>query len=65
MGPDDLNAFKYNEEKTLLWLKKKCLVVVEALKKSNVNTGQNVTSQTFVNVNAINDESKYFVHEIS
>lgn len=64
MGPDDLNAFKYNEEKTLTWLKKKCLVVVEALKKSNVNTGQNVTSQTFVNVNAINDESKCSVHEI-
>lgn len=65
MGPDDLNVFKYNEDKTLSWLKKKCLAVVEALKKSNVSTGQNVTSQTFVNVNAVNDESKSDVFDIS
>lgn len=60
-GPDDLNAFKYNEEKTLEWLKKKCLIVVEALKKSNVRTGQNVTSQTYVNVTESTDENAYLL----
>ncbi|XP_063695646.1 ribonuclease H2 subunit B [Culicoides brevitarsis] len=59
VGPEDLNAFKYNEEKVLEWLKKKCLIVVEALKKSNVRTGQNVTSQTFVNVTDTVDENSY------
>lgn len=35
-GPDDLKAFKYNEEKTLEWLKKKFNQVVAALKQEKV-----------------------------
>uniref|UniRef100_A0A336L7L7 Ribonuclease H2 subunit B n=1 Tax=Culicoides sonorensis TaxID=179676 RepID=A0A336L7L7_CULSO len=61
IGPEDINAFKYNESKALEWLKKKCLIVVEALKKSNVRTGQNVTSQTYVNVNGNSDENAYLL----
>lgn len=55
-GPDDLKAFKFNEEKTLNWLKTKCNLVVEALKQSKVNTGGNVTSSTFVNLENNNDD---------
>lgn len=35
-GPDDLKAFKYNEEKTLEWLKKKFDQVVTALRQERL-----------------------------
>lgn len=36
-GPDDLKAFKYNEEKALEWLKKKCEQVVVALQNEDAD----------------------------
>ncbi|CAG9772019.1 unnamed protein product [Ceutorhynchus assimilis] len=36
-GDEDLNAFKYNEEKTLNWLKKKTERVADILKQKNIH----------------------------
>lgn len=46
-GPDDLKAFKYNEDKTLKWLKKKFQQIHKSLKMQNIiNSG--AASMNFV-----------------
>ncbi|KAJ8971066.1 hypothetical protein NQ314_000898, partial [Rhamnusium bicolor] len=48
-GDEELNAFKYNEEKTLSWLKKKTERVAEILKQKNIHvTSGGAVSATFV-----------------
>ncbi|EFA04271.1 ribonuclease H2 subunit B [Tribolium castaneum] len=47
-GDEELNAFKYNEEKTLSWLKKKTERVAEILKQKNIHVGSGAVSATFV-----------------
>lgn len=43
-----MNAFKYNEDKTLSWLKKKTERVAEILKQKNIHVGSGAVSATFV-----------------
>lgn len=47
-GDEELNAFKYNEEKTLAWLKKKTERVSDILKQKNINVSGGAVSATFV-----------------
>lgn len=47
-GEDELNAFKYNEEKTLSWLKKKTERVSDILKQKNIHVAAGAVSATFV-----------------
>lgn len=48
-GDEELNAFKYNEEKTLSWLKKKTERVAEILKQKNIHvTSGGAISANFV-----------------
>ncbi|XP_056630462.1 ribonuclease H2 subunit B [Diorhabda sublineata] len=47
-GDEELNAFKYNEEKTLTWLKKKTERVADILKQKNINVTGGVISATYV-----------------
>lgn len=47
-GDEDLNAFKYNEEKTLAWLKKKTERVSDILKQKNINVSGGAVSATFI-----------------
>ncbi|CAH1110067.1 unnamed protein product [Psylliodes chrysocephalus] len=47
-GDEELNAFKYNEEKTLTWLKKKTERVSEILKQKNINVSGGAISATYV-----------------
>ncbi|XP_057651292.1 ribonuclease H2 subunit B [Diorhabda carinulata] len=47
-GEEELNAFKYNEEKTLTWLKKKTERVADILKQKNINVTGGVISATYV-----------------
>lgn len=49
-GDEELNAFKYNEEKTLSWLKKKTEKVAEILQQKNIHvTSGGAVSATFIN----------------
>lgn len=47
-GDEDLNAFKYNEEKTLQWLQKKTERVADILKQKNIHVGTGAVSASFV-----------------
>lgn len=47
-GDDELNAFKYNEEKTLSWLQKKTERVSEILKQKNIHVTGGSASATFI-----------------
>lgn len=47
-GEDDLQAFKYNEEKTLSWLKKKTERVAEILKQKGIHVTGGAVSATYV-----------------
>lgn len=47
-GDEELNAFKYNEDKTLAWLKKKTERVAEILKQKNIHVSGGAVSATFV-----------------
>lgn len=47
-GDEELNAFKYNEEKTLSWLKKKTERVSDILKQKNIHVSSGAASATFV-----------------
>uniref|UniRef100_A0A4W3HB55 Ribonuclease H2 subunit B n=1 Tax=Callorhinchus milii TaxID=7868 RepID=A0A4W3HB55_CALMI len=44
----DQKFYKYSQEKTLLWLKKKVKQTVKALKSNNLNVGGGVQSSTFI-----------------
>lgn len=47
-GDEEMNAFKYNEEKTLSWLKKKTERVSDILKQKNIHVTPGAASATFV-----------------
>ncbi|KAF2894012.1 hypothetical protein ILUMI_12165 [Ignelater luminosus] len=47
-GDEELNAFKYNEEKTLVWLQKKTERVADILKQKNIHVTSGAASATFV-----------------
>lgn len=47
-GDEELNAFKYNEEKTLMWLQKKTGRVADILKQKNIHVSGGAVSATFV-----------------
>ncbi|KAJ3654014.1 hypothetical protein Zmor_013228 [Zophobas morio] len=58
-GDEELNAFKYNEEKTLSWLKKKTERVAEILKQKNIHVGSGAMSATFVKKSDSSDTESY------
>lgn len=47
-GDEELNAFKYNEDKTLSWLKKKTERVAEILKQKNIHVTSGAISANFL-----------------
>ncbi|KAK5646277.1 hypothetical protein RI129_004741 [Pyrocoelia pectoralis] len=47
-GDEELNAYKYNEEKTLLWLQKKTERVADILKQKKIHVINGAASATFV-----------------
>jgi len=47
-GDEDLNAYKYNEEKTLSWLQRKTERVAEVLKQKGIHVSGGAVSATFV-----------------
>lgn len=53
-GPDDLNAFKYNEEKVLKWLQRKFEILHKILKEKNI-VHAGATSSNFVKSEKICD----------
>ncbi|KAL1491158.1 hypothetical protein ABEB36_011798 [Hypothenemus hampei] len=75
-GDEELNAFKYNEEKTLNWLKKKTERVADILRQKNVGvTSSGTTSSNFIKTNKADNEaylryahgivSEYLVDDLS
>lgn len=61
-GPPDLKAYKYNEEKTLSWLKNKVCRLSKLLRHKNIHVTSGATSATFVSSNINNgsiDEQFY------
>ncbi|XP_074032743.1 ribonuclease H2 subunit B [Leptinotarsa decemlineata] len=65
-GDEELLAYKYNEEKTLSWLKKKTSRVAEVIKQKNINVLKGAaTSETFIESSEC-DIGDYlrFAHEI-
>lgn len=47
-GDESLQAYKFNEEKTLIWLRKKVERVVEVLKQKGIHVSQDAISATYV-----------------
>ncbi|CAK1600077.1 unnamed protein product [Parnassius mnemosyne] len=47
-GPVDINAYKYNEEKTLNWLKERIHKLAKVLKEKNIHVMPGAVSATFV-----------------
>lgn len=47
-GDESLQAYKFNEEKTLIWLRKKVERVVEVLKQKGIHVSQGAISATYV-----------------
>lgn len=64
-GDEELNAFKYNEDKTLSWLKKKTERVAEILKQKNIHVGTGAVSATYVKATtkseSINDNNESYL----
>ncbi|XP_026484475.1 ribonuclease H2 subunit B [Vanessa tameamea] len=54
-GPADLKAYKYNEEKTLIWLESRVRKLAEKLKEKNVHVTSGAVSATFVSSSANNE----------
>lgn len=48
LGDEELNAYKYNEEKALSWLQKKTERVAEVLKQKGIHVSGGAVSATFV-----------------
>ncbi|KAF7269351.1 ribonuclease H2 subunit B [Rhynchophorus ferrugineus] len=67
-GDEELNAYKYNEEKTLNWLKKKTERVAEILKQKNIHINTSVAiSANYVKSNkndADNESYLRYAHGI-
>lgn len=47
-GDESLQAYKFNEEKTLIWLRKKVERVIEVLKQKGIHVSQGAISATYV-----------------
>lgn len=47
-GDELLQAFKYNEEKSLKWLQKKVERVVDVLKQKGIHVSQGAVSATYI-----------------
>lgn len=47
-GDESLQAFKYNEDKTLSWLRKKVEKVAEMIKQKGIHVSQGALSANFV-----------------
>lgn len=60
-GDDDLNAFKYNEEKTLTWLQKKTERVAEILKQKNIHVTAGAASATFVKSSKVEQSDEAYL----
>ncbi|CAH0557480.1 unnamed protein product [Brassicogethes aeneus] len=57
-GDEELNAFKYNEDKTLSWLKKKTEKLADILKAKNIQvTGGGAVSASFVKTGSPDNDS--------
>ncbi|KAK4879649.1 hypothetical protein RN001_007795 [Aquatica leii] len=67
-GDEEINAYKYNEEKTLAWLQKKTERVAEILKQKKIHVLNGAASATFVessrNENVNNDAYLKHAHGI-
>lgn len=50
-GDEELQAFKFNEDKTMLWLQKKVGRVAEILRQKGVHVSQGAVSATYVKSN--------------
>lgn len=63
-GPEDLKAFKYNEEKALVWLKKKFDQVIVALKQEKLTENDflfdedKVTSSNYVKTEQVEEQGE-------
>ncbi|CAB3220862.1 unnamed protein product [Arctia plantaginis] len=55
-GPEDMKAYKYNEEKTLSWLDDRVRRLAIVLRQKNIHVTSGATSATFVSSN-INNEN--------
>lgn len=47
-GDESIQAYKFNEEKTLIWLQKKVERVAEVLKQKGIHVSQGATSATYI-----------------
>lgn len=47
-GDESLQAFKYNEEKTLCWLKKKVEKVADVVRQKGIHVSQGAVSANYV-----------------
>lgn len=56
-GSADLRAFKYSDDKIMVWLKAKLKKLKEALKAEGVHTGSGVSSASFVKSENVEDEA--------
>ncbi|XP_049887154.1 ribonuclease H2 subunit B isoform X2 [Pectinophora gossypiella] len=54
-GPADLQAYKYNEEKTLKWLEERVCRLAKVLREKNIHVTSGAVSATFVASNLNND----------
>ncbi|XP_076762860.1 ribonuclease H2 subunit B [Xylocopa sonorina] len=57
-GDESLHAYKFNEEKTLLWLRKKVERVVEVLKQKGIHVSQGAISATYVKSSKLESASE-------
>ncbi|XP_023955081.2 ribonuclease H2 subunit B [Bicyclus anynana] len=62
-GPQDIKAYKYNEEKTLNWLENKIRKLAVVLREKNVHVTSGAVSATFVssNVNNENIDDEFYL----
>ncbi|CAL7935081.1 unnamed protein product [Xylocopa violacea] len=57
-GDESLQAYKFNEEKTLVWLRKKVERVVEVLKQKGIHVSQGAISATYVKSSKLESASE-------
>lgn len=54
-GPADVKAYKYNEDKTLLWLEDRVRRVAKVLRAKNIHVTSGAVSATFVTSDVNNE----------
>ena len=57
-GDESLQAFKFNEEKTLIWLQKKVERVADVLKQKGIHVSQGAISATYVKSTKLENASE-------